>query len=268
MRNFADYSRVNSAVNGQKGYASRLSGLSNTFSGNMNRLNGIAFDQIEKYGTVSEQDMVDQATTDNTLSYQKAYNTNLRNMERMGINPNSGRFQGMNQEYDLMRAAAEAGARNQARLNAREINFNRGMSIGQLGAQYGQMATSAASAAASAYDAYVGSRASLANSIEMAKYRPGADLDYSRSGGNGDGSNGGVSGNGTGDSAVARRNAFLEDNSSWTPRGSQWQTNGGTVYSTGSQLPAPSTLTYHGTRDYSYPAPSTLTFRGRRSEYY
>lgn len=218
MRNFSDYSRVNSAVNGQKGYASRLSSLSNTFSGNMNRLNGIAFDQIDKYGRVSEQDMVDQATTDNTLSYSRAYNTNLRNMERMGINPNSGRFLGMNQQYDLMRAAAEAGARNQARLSAREINFNRGMAIGNLGAQYGQMATGAAGAAASAYDSYVGSRASLADSIELAKYRPGADLNYSRSG---------VSGNGDGNSAVARRNLFLEDNANWQPQGSQWQTNGG-----------------------------------------
>lgn len=118
MAYFADYSRVNSAVNGQAGYAGRLSGLSGTFSGNMNRLNGIAFDNLEKYGTVSENDMVDQAVTDTTLSYQKAYDTNLRNMERMGINPNSGRFQGMNQQYDLARAAAEAGARNQARLSA------------------------------------------------------------------------------------------------------------------------------------------------------
>ena len=39
MAYFADYSRVNSAVNGQAGYAGRLSGLSGTFSGNMNRLN-------------------------------------------------------------------------------------------------------------------------------------------------------------------------------------------------------------------------------------
>ena len=101
MAYFADYSRVNSAVNGQAGYAGRLSGLSGTFSGNMNRLNGIAFDNLEKYGTVSENDMVDQAVTDTTLSYQKAYDTNLRNMERMGINPNSGRFQGMNHSMTL-----------------------------------------------------------------------------------------------------------------------------------------------------------------------
>ena len=129
MAYFADYSRVNSAVNGQAGYAGRLSGLSGTFSGNMNRLNGIAFDNLEKYGTVSENDMVDQAVTDTTLSYQKAYDTNLRNMERMGINPNSGRFQGMNQQYDLARAAAEAGARNQARLSAREQNYMRGLQM-------------------------------------------------------------------------------------------------------------------------------------------
>ena len=222
MAYFADYSRVNSAVNGQAGYAGRLSGLSGTFSGNMNRLNGIAFDNLEKYGTVSENDMVDQAVTDTTLSYQKAYDTNLRNMERMGINPNSGRFQGMNQQYDLARAAAEAGARNQARLSAREQNYMRGLQIGGLGAQYGQMALGAASAAASAYGAYVGSRASLADSMELADYR--------RNGGNGGGY--GYTRTGTdnsGYSAVENRNSFLTNNSSWKPSGSQWQQNGGTA---------------------------------------
>lgn len=222
MAYFADYSRVNSAINGQAGYAGRLSGLSGTFSGNMNRLNGIAFDNLEKYGTVSERDMVDQAVTDTTLSYQKAYDTNLRNMERMGINPNSGRFQGMNQQYDLARAAAEAGARNQARLSAREQNYMRGLQIGGLGAQYGQMALGAASAAASAYDAYVGSRASLADSMELADYR--------RNGGNGGGY--GYTRTGTdnsGYSAVENRNSFLTNNSSWKPSGSQWQQNGGTA---------------------------------------
>lgn len=222
MAYFADYSRVNSAVNGQAGYAGRLSGLSGTFSGNMNRLNGIAFDNLEKYGTVSENDMVDQAVTDTTLSYQKAYDTNLRNMERMGINPNSGRFQGMNQQYDLARAAAEAGARNQARLSAREQNYMRGLQIGGLGAQYGQMALGAASAAASAYDAYVGSRASLADSMELADYR--------RNGGNSGGY--GYTRTGTdnsGYSAVENRNSFLTNNSGWKPSGSQWQQNGGTA---------------------------------------
>lgn len=222
MAYFADYSRVNSAINGQAGYARRLSGLSGTFSGNMNRLNGIAFDNLEKYGTVSENDMVDQAVTDTTLSYQKAYDTNLRNMERMGINPNSGRFQGMNQQYDLARAAAEAGARNQARLSAREQNYMRGLQIGGLGAQYGQMALGAASAAASAYDAYVGSRASLADSMELADYR--------RNGGNSGGH--GYTRTGTdnsGYSAVEKRNSFLTNNSDWKPSGSQWQQNGGTA---------------------------------------
>lgn len=222
MAYFADYSRVNSAVNGQAGYAGRLSGLSGTFSGNMNRLNGIAFDNLEKYGTVSENDMVDQAVTDTTLSYQKAYDTNLRNMERMGINPNSGRFQGMNQQYDLARAAAEAGARNQARLSAREQNYMRGLQIGGLGAQYGQMALGAASAAASAYDAYVGSRVSLADSMELADYR--------RNGGNSGGY--GYTRTGTdnsGYSAVEKRNSFLTNNSDWKPSGSQWQQNGGTA---------------------------------------
>lgn len=221
MAYFADYSRVNSAVNGQAGYAGRLSGLSGTFSGNMNRLNGIAFDNLEKYGTVSERDMVDQAVTDTTLSYQKAYDTNLRNMERMGINPNSGRFQGMNQQYDLARAAAEAGARNQARLSAREQNYMRGLQIGGLGAQYGQMALGAASAAASAYDAYVSSRASLADSMELANYR--------RNGGNGEYGYTRTGTDNSGYSAVENRNSFLTNNSGWKPSGSQWQVNGGTA---------------------------------------
>ena len=41
MAYFADYSRVNSAVNGQAGYAGRLSGLSGTFSGK--------YEPVERY---------------------------------------------------------------------------------------------------------------------------------------------------------------------------------------------------------------------------
>ena len=44
---------------------------------------------------------------------------------RMGVNPNSGRFQGINAALDTQKAAQLAGARTQARVGAEQENFGR-----------------------------------------------------------------------------------------------------------------------------------------------
>jgi hypothetical protein len=49
--------------------------------------------------------------------YEGALASNLRAMQRMGVNPNSGRFQSLAHEMNLSRAKDTAGAMNQARLN-------------------------------------------------------------------------------------------------------------------------------------------------------
>ena len=43
----------------------------------------------------------------------------------MGVNPNSGRFQGVNAALDTQKAAQLAGARTQARVGAEQENYER-----------------------------------------------------------------------------------------------------------------------------------------------
>lgn len=135
------------ALNNQ---GSRLNSLSGNFSSAASELNDVAIGNLLKYGEVSENDLVGQATTDNTLAYNKAADAARRNMSRMGINPNSGRFAGMDIDIALTRAAAEAGARNLARIQARNENFNRAQTLANFGKGYNDLALNAANAATNA----------------------------------------------------------------------------------------------------------------------
>lgn len=150
--------------------ADRLNSLSGNYVSTGNAINDVAIPNLLKYGEVSENDLVGQATTDNTLSYNKAYDAAMRNMTRMGINPNSGRFAGMGQSFALNRAAAEAGARNLARIQARNENFSRAGTLAGLGYNYSSLglnaansATSALNSAAANQDRYIQSTGNLAN---------------------------------------------------------------------------------------------------------
>jgi hypothetical protein len=80
--------------------------------------------------------MASQAGADVTKSYQGALDSNQRNMERMGVNPNSGKFAAINNEINLAQAKDTAGAMNNARtgvitqglaLRAGAANFGRNM---------------------------------------------------------------------------------------------------------------------------------------------
>lgn len=78
--------------------------------------------------------MAGQAAADVTQAYTGALDQNQRQMERMGINPNSGRFAAINNETNLARAKDTAGAMNQARTNT-ELQ---GMAMRQGVAQFGR----------------------------------------------------------------------------------------------------------------------------------
>ncbi len=56
---------------------------------------------------------------------------------RMGVNPNSGRFQGINAALDTQKAAQMAGARTQARVGAEQENFERKKAAASLNAASG-----------------------------------------------------------------------------------------------------------------------------------
>lgn len=156
---------LKSAVSGQDDFTDRLTdqaGKLNSLSGGYNQyantINSVAIPNMLKYAEVSENDLVGQATTDNTLAYGKAYDAARRNMTRMGINPNSGRFAGMGQSFALNRAAAEAGARNLARIQARNENFSRAGTLAGLGYNYSGLGLNAANSATSALNAAAGNQ--------------------------------------------------------------------------------------------------------------
>jgi hypothetical protein len=56
-----------------------------------------------------------------------------RNLTRMGINPNSGRFAALNNQYALGGAAATAGAKTNARMNARNTGIGLKMNAANMG---------------------------------------------------------------------------------------------------------------------------------------
>lgn len=156
-------SKLTSAISAQKGFTGKLSGLASKYGSYADRLNDTSINNLLKYGEVSENDYVGQAVTDNTLAYDKARNAAARNLSRMGINPNSGRFAGMETDYAIKRAAAEAGARNKARISARNENFSRAVTLAGLGGKYDSMQGSMLNSAAANARDYISSTASLYN---------------------------------------------------------------------------------------------------------
>ena len=76
---------------------------------------------------------VAQAQADVANGFAGANEENARTMSRMGVNPNSGKFAGVNASQNIAKAAAVAGARSQARNSAQDENFKRL----QVGMQYG-----------------------------------------------------------------------------------------------------------------------------------
>jgi hypothetical protein len=78
--------------------------------------------------------MASQAGADVTNAYGGALDSNQRNMERMGVNPNSGRFAAINNETNLAQAKDTAGAMNTARNNT----ITQGMALRQGAAQFGR----------------------------------------------------------------------------------------------------------------------------------
>lgn len=165
-------SQLNNAIDDQGDFTNalsnqgaRLNALSGNYLSTAGTINDTAIPNLLKYGEVSENDLVGRATTDNTLSYNKAYDAAQRNMTRMGINPNSGRFAGMEQSFALNRAAAEAGARNLARIQARNENFSRAGTLAGLGYNYSALGLNAANSATSALNSAAGNQGRYIQSV-------------------------------------------------------------------------------------------------------
>lgn len=65
------------------------------------------------------------ATADTANTWKDVNATTARAAARMGVNPNSGRFQGIQATLDTQKAAQLAGARTQARVGAEQENYDR-----------------------------------------------------------------------------------------------------------------------------------------------
>jgi hypothetical protein len=98
--------------------------------------NQMVSDAMNFDSPAQQEKLAGQAAADVTKSYQGGLDSNQRNMERMGINPNSGRFAAINNETSLAQAKDTAGAMNNARqgaitqgmaLRAGVANFGRNM---------------------------------------------------------------------------------------------------------------------------------------------
>ena len=86
-------------------------------------------------------------------SFDKAGETQRRNLARMGIDPTSGAFAQSEEDMAIARAAAEAGARNDARRVVRDTNYERERQAVSIGRGIPQTASGISSQAASAYGA-------------------------------------------------------------------------------------------------------------------
>lgn len=92
-------------------------------------------DDAMNFDSPDRQNMLaGQAAADVTQGYTGALDQNQRAMERMGVNPNSGKFAAINNETNLAQAKDTAGAMNSARNNA----ITQGMALRQGAAQFGR----------------------------------------------------------------------------------------------------------------------------------
>jgi len=93
---------------------------------------------------------IDQAGTDVSLAYDKSRQIMDRNLSRMGVSPNAGKFRGLQQQWGLARAAAEAGAKTRARRTAEGGRFDRLLQAFRAGQNLPGQALSALQAGTSA----------------------------------------------------------------------------------------------------------------------
>jgi len=80
----------------------------------------------------------DRAAVNSNEAFDESKGVQDRALSRMGINPNSGRFVGLQTQWGLARAAAEAGAKTRAQEEAAQRQFGQteqlaGMANGQAG---------------------------------------------------------------------------------------------------------------------------------------
>jgi hypothetical protein len=136
--------------------------MSNTMRGNASMFTPILSQYVAAVKGYDPQFLVDQAAMDARTSYDKSKGIMERNMLRYGINPNSGRFAALQNDWARNLAAAEAGAKTKAR---RQVYLDRISTLGNaagMGQSYLSGAISGASTAAQGSMAVSGQYGQLA----------------------------------------------------------------------------------------------------------
>lgn len=132
--------------------------------------------EAENYDTPAEQERVAgaaSASVEQNFAAQRAANT--RDMARMGINPNSGRFQGAASTMAANEALAEAGAENNGRQSVKQLGWAKRMDAASLGRNLPSAQATSAGLALTAGNSAVGNQAT-ANSSFTAGQQPGIQL--------------------------------------------------------------------------------------------
>jgi hypothetical protein len=97
-----------------------------------------------------------RAAADSGLAFNRTRQANERAMASMGVNPNSGRFQGMANQTGLMQSANRAGAMTGARERAQQTGYARKLDAAGLGRGLAGASTAAYNSAIGAGNSAVG----------------------------------------------------------------------------------------------------------------
>jgi len=108
-----------------------------------------------------------RAAADSGLAFNRTRQANERAMASMGVNPNSGRFQGMAGQSALMQSANRAGAMTGARERAQQTGYARKLDAAGLGRGLSGASTAAYGSAMNAGNSAAGNYGMAGNSYMM-----------------------------------------------------------------------------------------------------
>jgi hypothetical protein len=120
-------------VNRVQGAASNLQGVGNDLVGQYNNTFAPINARLADTAEIPLSTFESEAATESANAFDRSRAMQQRDMIRMGINPNSGRFQGSMRDLGLLEAAARAGAITGAKNYGRNINFQRMMGVANFG---------------------------------------------------------------------------------------------------------------------------------------
>ena len=109
----------------QMGLGNQLAGLGGQMAGQWNQRANQMFGAASGIASREPSWYADRAGVTSNQAFDESKGVQDRTLSRMGINPNSGRFVGLQTQWGLARAAAESGARTRASQDAEQTQFGR-----------------------------------------------------------------------------------------------------------------------------------------------